>query len=415
MRICLVTNDYPINDECYGSGYHTYYLAHSLRKNGHSVTVITTSHSAKSHFNDQGVDVFCVRRAWPNFFNFLENKLRLTYRGILEYRAFSKSIAQKINELEKQHGHFDLVEIPDCGGIGYHYLKSKKRSPVVLKMHSPIFFQQQFGDHKLSPIFEILKRINKVILKRTELFCYRHADHLIAPSEDMQNVIKKFLPPEIIAPKTTVIPNAIDTKYFHPKNVDQNSPTNKAPKIITVSRISKAKGIDLLIEVALKTLKEIPEATFHIIGKDTVIGASKESYKKQLIKKYHLEKYTDRIIFQGYKTHDQILKAYHQADAFIFTSRMESFGIAVLEALACGLPTIAYAVGGIPEIIEDQTNGLLIPPFDGDTFTLQLVNLLKNPEQQQKLQKSARKRAEKFNIEDNTKKMEEVYHQIIAK
>ena len=86
-----------------------------------------------------------------------------------------------------------------------------------------------------------------------------------------------------------------------------------------------------------------------------------------------------------------IQRFYQIADIFVLPSRMEGLPNAVLEAMACGLPVVATAVGGSPEIIENGVNGLLVPANDADALATAILNYLQHPRRAQEQGLAARK------------------------
>lgn len=411
MNIALITNEYPLNDDCKGAGYYAYYLAKQLTENGHEVHVIlpATKDQKPGTHQDKKIHIHIVPRSWPKLFQFLSKTLKLSYFGALQHFAYSKSIHQKIKYLNRKK-HFDIIEMPEGGGIGFHTIRDRKnlKSKTILKLHSPLFHQYQFNDHKLSPKKEILKKISQFFTKKMELYCIRRATEVVAPSQSMAEIIQPFCPKK----KIHIIPNSIDLKKFHPAPAQNARPDTI--NILTVTTLSKLKGSDLLIETALETIKLAaksptdPQPIFHIIGNDTTLGASNKSYKQHLIEKFDIADHP-QIIFHGYKTHSEILKHYHQANIYISTSRTESFGISILEALACGVPTIAFATGAIPEIITDQENGILIPTYKTKIFAKKIIELSQNHSLQKKFRESGLERAKNFSLEKQIKASENLY------
>jgi glycosyltransferase involved in cell wall biosynthesis len=81
------------------------------------------------------------------------------------------------------------------------------------------------------------------------------------------------------------------------------------------------------------------------------------------------------------------------ADVLLLPSELESFGLAALEAMACGVPSVCSRVGGLPEVIDDGVEGYLVQPHDVKTMGARALEILGNPERQQQMSKAARKRA----------------------
>jgi glycosyltransferase involved in cell wall biosynthesis len=93
----------------------------------------------------------------------------------------------------------------------------------------------------------------------------------------------------------------------------------------------------------------------------------------------------------------------------------ESFGIVNLEAMASGLPIVASRIGGVPDVVKDGENGLLVPPRDHEALAAAIIYLLENGDVRKKIGENARKKVENYSWEKVAEKYEEVYEQIINK
>jgi len=87
---------------------------------------------------------------------------------------------------------------------------------------------------------------------------------------------------------------------------------------------------------------------------------------------------TDCVNFVGHQTQNQLLSQYAKADLFLMPSLTEAFGVAILEAMAAGIPVIASRTGGIPEIIQDGGNGALISPGCPKELAAAILDLIGN-------------------------------------
>jgi glycosyltransferase involved in cell wall biosynthesis len=96
-------------------------------------------------------------------------------------------------------------------------------------------------------------------------------------------------------------------------------------------------------------------------------------------------------------------------DVFVFPSLYEAFGVALLEAMACGAAVVASRVGGIPEIVEDGASGLLVPPADPAALADAIACLAERPDRRRALGRAARLRAEAFDIRETVRRLESLY------
>lgn len=158
-----------------------------------------------------------------------------------------------------------------------------------------------------------------------------------------------------------------------------------APIMLYVGRITARKGLSFLAEYILpKVLHAVPEAQLVVIGdqaKNAVLKGDFELKKThQILQALELETHAH---FLGPRTHDDldISAAYFAADVQVFpvqhrTGDNEGFGMVAIEAAAHGLPTVAFAVGGISDAIQDGVSGALVAPGDSETFAYEVIKRL---------------------------------------
>lgn len=169
----------------------------------------------------------------------------------------------------------------------------------------------------------------------------------------------------------------------------------------TIANLYKTKGLGYLIEAfhLLNSKSPIPNSKFLIIGE----GPERKNLELR-IKNYEL---SDKVILTG-SIHDasQYLKAF---DIFVLPSVKEGFPYTILEAMAAGLPIVATDVGAIPEILENQKSGLIVPPANLEILAKALKNLLDNPQKTQELGKNAAETVKQFTLDKTIKKTKTVY------
>ena len=119
------------------------------------------------------------------------------------------------------------------------------------------------------------------------------------------------------------------------------------------------------------------------------------------------------VVFLGkHASVDELLRC---ADLFLMTSESESFGLAALEALSCGVPVVAYAVGGLPEVISDGENGYLVPSGAVNEVADAGLRVIGDPERQARLGRAARQAAvERFAIDQVLPRYEALYRSLGA-
>jgi glycosyltransferase involved in cell wall biosynthesis len=149
--------------------------------------------------------------------------------------------------------------------------------------------------------------------------------------------------------KIVVIPNGIDLPP-----AGQRALHTAAPVITTVANLRAGKGHDVLLAAASRILRWFPAARFQLVGDGPLRPALEQQAAALGL--------GDRVDFLGHR--DDVADLLRASDVFAFPSLMEAFPNAVMEAMSHGVPVVASNVGGIPELVTDRRNGLLVPPGD---------------------------------------------------
>jgi N-acetyl-alpha-D-glucosaminyl L-malate synthase BshA len=159
-----------------------------------------------------------------------------------------------------------------------------------------------------------------------------------------------------------VIPNFVDTAVFRPmESPDPPGP----PQAVHVSNFRPVKRVPWMIE-AFARATEGSDAQLVLVGDGPDQPAAREAVRRLDL--------GCRVRFLGER--DALPQLLAPADAFLLSSSEESFGLSALEAMSCGVPVVATAVGGVPEVVRDGITGLLSPADDPEAFAARLRELL---------------------------------------
>ncbi|MDP2933120.1 MAG: glycosyltransferase family 4 protein [bacterium] len=240
-----------------------------------------------------------------------------------------------------------------------------------------------------------------------EKFSSFFRDALIAVSNFDRNLAIKY---HICQPdKITVIHNGLDISKlgFLPRDEAKGRLAEFAktelkgkPLVVTVADFYPAKGLYSLVEAAREVLKKFPDAVFVLIGR---IGPDYKKVKQAICQDRLAPNF---ILLTDLPAAAPYLKA---ADLFVLPSVKEGLPYVILEAAAAGLPIVATKVGGIPEIITDRSNGLLVPPADPKSLARAIDELLSSPELAQKFGRKAYDDAGRFGLEKMIEQTRKVY------
>ena len=196
-----------------------------------------------------------------------------------------------------------------------------------------------------------------------------------------------------------VFPLGVDCTFFKPK--EEANAKVVSPKLLYVGRIVEWKRIHLAIEGLNELVNNgFPESTLTIIG-----PTSSENYfteLQSLIKKYGL---TKQVSFLGHKAHHELPAYFQDADLFLLPSDKETFGMVMIEAMACGIPVAAMdCPGGPADVIENQVDGLLSTP---EKYAEDILKLVRNNSLLQTMKVKARQKVEeKYSINETYRVLE---------
>ena len=244
-------------------------------------------------------------------------------------------------------------------------------------------------------------------LRLCELFYVRTTPYFIAISKSIKNEVLHYL--KVDERRIHIIYHGVNIMRFRPKVEDCSAMQSyqNRPTVLFTGRFVATKGIDTLVDAIPKVLEEFPDAFFLFVG-----GGNYEPYRKLLNEK----KVSARnFSFRGYVDFFEMPSLYAAASIYVAPTIYEPLGIRVLEAMSCGKPVVASKVGGIPEIIEDNKDGLLVAPHDVNALAEGLIRLLNDDSLSTSLGERARQKVlEKFSAEDMAVKTVSLYEKILT-
>lgn len=205
------------------------------------------------------------------------------------------------------------------------------------------------------------------------------------------------------AENTVVIPNGIDLEKFlilasdRRKARDELNIAKGEFVILSIGRLSPEKGHNVLLDAFSDIVEKYPNTKLFFVGD----GGEKAKLQTQA------ESFKDNVVFTGHKNNVKPYLAI--ADIFVNPSFYEGFGIAILEAMAAGLPVIASASGGVPEIISDENDGLLFKAGDVKQLKRKISRLIDDEKIRHRIGKNAKMRSQCFSTEKMLKKYFALY------
>ncbi len=203
-----------------------------------------------------------------------------------------------------------------------------------------------------------------------------------------------------------VIPNFVDTRRFAPAPDGPGVTDARSAVLVHVSNFRSLKRVDDVVAIFAEARRRAPERamTLQLVGD----GPERERIRG-LVRAAGLD---ESVHFLGERT--DLPAVLRSADLFLLPSETESFGLAALEAMSCGVPVIASRVGGVPEVVVDGETGLLAPVGDVAAMAAHVVRLLADAPLRARLGAAARRRAETvFPLEATVERYEALYRRLL--
>lgn len=370
---------------------HVKNLSERLVSMGHDVDVITSDF----------IDLSATERVYLK--NEIINGVRvIRLPGIIPHGKHFYAQNIEFSELEDTlvNGNYDIVHchsIPSNHFLkAYKYFQKYRKKLFVTPHFSPDDLERTFKT-KLTPWYWRLVLIPK-LKKVTRIFS-------VSPSE--KDTFSKLT--QIDKVKITVIPNSVDLAEFDSISEPEINQFKQrfqldGPFVLFVGRIVYRKGIDILLKAMAET--NIAHLKAMIIGP---IG-DQDYYNRlqNMIKELNL---FSRIIVTQQPRHE-ITKAFLACDLFVLPTRGEVFGIVLAEAMACRKVVIGANVGGVPDLIKHNQNGLLFELEESDNLSKLIEQVITKPAEFQHIRERARQTIkEHYNWEINSHRIATIYQQ----
>jgi glycosyltransferase involved in cell wall biosynthesis len=209
--------------------------------------------------------------------------------------------------------------------------------------------------------------------------------------------------------RMTVVPNGVDLACFNGETdaslMRKELGIGDDPLVMTASRLVKRKNPELLVSAFAKVLKTVPEAKLVIAGS----GREKES----VLRKVESLNITNSVFMMGELPRERVAHLMRAANVFVLSSKMESFGLSLLEASAAGLPVVCSNAGGVPEVFQDGFNALLYPPGDDDAMASAMISLIRDRDLAKKVSANAFQTARGFTWSTAAQRTLRVYEEVL--
>jgi glycosyltransferase involved in cell wall biosynthesis len=374
MRVLLLNYEYPPNGS--GAGLATEALANGLASRGHHVEVVTGGEQASSDprlvwdgtSEDEGM--LTVHRV---------RSRRLAahqagVRGAASYLAAAvPAVRARLAEAQYDVAHF-IFSLPTAAMLP---LLDLGDTPVVVSLRGSDVPGYDAGLRGVQRAHRFLYPLTRWI--------WRRADRVIVPSESLGRLALRTDPHL----RYSIVHHGVDLGRFRPRPALRRAPDGVV-RCLAVARLVERKGLGDLI--AAMGLLERGRYQLEIVG----TGPYEDALRAQ-VRRLGLERH---VRFTGWLSHGEVARRYREADLFTLSPWVESFGTVFAEALASGLPIVGTSVGGVPEFVEHDRNGLLVPPHRPEQLAQAIRALAESPRLRAEIARRNRSHAERTHTWD---------------
>lgn len=398
MKIIQINKFYSLKG---GAERYMLELSSWLESQGHRVIPFAMQHkdNLETPYADyfvSSVETEVVKRSWQG----MRTLGRMTY-SLEARRKLASLIAREKPDLAHVHNIYTQLS-PSI----LHTLKDQ-HVPVVMTVHDHHLISPQYniwatgcGEdyrhvgivrgtlaryHKGSFLASFAQTAAHKFHRLLKLY-ERGVDLFVCPSQYMKRqLISGGFPPE----KIRVNPFGIDPHLVEPR-YDHDG------YFLFVGRLSEEKGVETIVRAA----RLIPDIPFKIIGRGP-----------DMARLHRLADGLKNVTFVGFHMGEELAELYRGARSVLFPSRVhENFPLAILEAMAVGKPVIASHVGGIPEMIDDRVNGMLVAPSDLHGWVEAIIRLTYDEELRLRMGRAARQTIEhRFRLADHERRLLAIY------
>ena len=387
LRICFIA--YRGNMRSGGQGVYLWFLARELARLGHQVDVLVGPPYPDPMPFANAVTAMPNERFWGKWFlaqrrdliprprplrifeplNFYE--LAASYLGFLpEPLAFSLRAFREIAARLRAGTRYDIIHDVQC--LGYGILGIRKLGiPVVTTVHHPLTVDRRASFHRDESLREAIGTMSFYPVGM-QGFVARRLDGLFTSSAVSAREIRRDF--RVSTERIRMVANGVDTRLFRPAPGAERN----ADEILCVGRASDPnKGIENLIEA----LAQLP----HPLRLTLVDDDHPKSPTREIAKRLGC---ADRLHITGRIDNDELVRRYQRASLVVVPSRYEGFGLAAVEAMACGTPVVACAAGAMTEVVGATGGGVLVPPNEPRALASAIADLMARPEIRSMLGKS---------------------------
>jgi glycosyltransferase involved in cell wall biosynthesis len=383
MKICLVTQQ--LRNVFSGVGLYSKNILNYLSRENHDIIVIVPENQIPS--GEQFYQITTVKST-----KLLKSQARWIH--------YSWQFNKTLKLLEKKEC-FDVIHFTDARDSYF----CKTKSPTVgnvndtysIELHPLKYFKENYFDW-----FQRYLYYNFVHFIERKNLVNLHT--VIANSNFTCQTIKNQY--EVQESKIHICHKSVDfSRYKDVRSSRKPEDNQHKANILFVGGNMQRKGLIDLIRAASILKEDFPNFHINVAGRDRFIPKYQQLCEKNNV--------SNNFDFLGWVSQDQLLSLYQKSTVFVLPSLTEALGVVFLEAMAAGVPVIGTKVGGIPEIIVNEQNGLLVPVRSPECISESIKRLANNPDLRNHLVNNGFKTVREFSIEKMMDCTKRVYQNII--
>ncbi len=379
MNIAILSYEFPPDTGFGGIGSYSYYHARALVRLGHRVHVFAGSTSTGLHESEQdGVRVTRVKiEGW------LQRAMTLARRRQLFWFQNRVETAQAMHVAVTRAVRsetFDIIEAPECGADA-SLLSLRPPAPLVVRLHSPArLIMDTYPvpplDRRLTGVVEQVAIDRAGLLTACSQFLAREAHGKLGVTADVH-----------------VIPNGLDLALFDRQDdidvAERFGVPDDALMVLFANRLEERKGIHLVCDAILPLMAGHRDVHMVLAGRD-LFGYVEQHVRPRI----DAAGFGARLHVLGGLPLGEVRALVKRADIFMLPSLWENCPYSCIEAMAGCCAIVASDCGGVPELIQHDTNGLLAPTGRPDGFAAGLERLVRDPVLRRRLGAAARQTVE---------------------
>jgi glycosyltransferase involved in cell wall biosynthesis len=295
---------------------------------------------------------------------------------------------------------------PDIVHSHHPFLMGSTAVRVATKHKAPLVYTQHTMFEQYTHYVPVnLPRMKKFVVSLCTGYA-NMADQVIAPSESVADILRERGVDTFIE----TIPTGIFIDEFKKGNGQSIRSSENIPDeafvVGHVGRLAPEKNLEFLSEAVAVFLRDEPEAHFLVVG----YGPS-EKKMRDLFTRRHLQ---NQVHFLGKQDGPNLIDAYHAMDVFAFSSKSETQGLVLTEAMAAGVPAVALDASGVCDVVRNRKNGCLLHDEQVGKFANALKQMCHSSDQaRQNFMEEAKRTAENNSMYNCASKITEVYQNVI--